>query len=354
METNLYVFIFLLTLILYIYKYNIIYLAFFSIVLLFIRPDTLLILPIYSILFFIFQKYSKKELKIYYTIIILGVLIYALIFYKFTGQPIPNTGSAKYNYFLYSCMSLMERSQIFFEGYYHYLKSMSGLFFLSIIGLKFNKNSREVLFIFFLFIILHSISSLLIMPDGPTAYQGRYYILVYLGLVFFASSGLLNIGIVISKFNYSNAIVIGSLVILILFIMYSMIHEKKRLKNFHKEASLHHERLYKQALYIKSTTNENDIISSTDLGILTFASERKIIDLVGLGNPEVRNLYTDESGKCIPNQKRDLTKIIERFGLQYLLVAKPWDKNFMGNYIERLNGKIKLIDSSGYDLYKVK
>jgi len=91
----------------------------------------------------------------------------------------------------------------------------------------------------------------------------------------------------------------------------------------------------------------------TDLGILTFVSERKIIDLVELGNPEVRSLYTDESGKCIPNQKRDLTNIIERFGLQYILVAKAWDKNFMGNYIEKLNGKIKLIDSSGYDLYKV-
>ncbi len=136
--------------------------------------------------------------------------------------------------------------------------------------------------------------------------------------------------------------------------MYNMINEKKRLKNFHREASLHHERLLKQALYIKNTTNDSDIISSTDLGILTFASERKIIDLVGLGNPEVRNLYTDDYGKCIPNEKRDLTKIIERFGLQYLLVARPWDKNFMGNYVEKLNGKIILIDSSGYDLYKVK
>ncbi len=119
--------------------------------------------------------------------------------------------------------------------------------------------------------------------------------------------------------------------------MYNMINEKKRLKNFHREASLHHERLYKQALYIKSITDENDIISSTDLGIITYASERKIIDLVGLGNPEVGNLYIDESGKCIPNEKRDLTNIIQRFGLQYLLVAQPWDKSFMGNYIEKLN-----------------
>ncbi len=353
METNLYVFIFLLTIMLYVYKYKIIYLPFFSIVLLFIRPDTLLILPIYSALFFVFQKYPQRELKIYYLIIILGIFVYALLFFKFTGHLIPNTGRAKYNYFLYSCMSLLERSQIFFEGYFHYIKTMRGLFFLSIIGLKMNKHNREVLFIFSLFIILHSISSLLLMPDGSTAYQGRYFILVFIGLVFFASSGLINICIILSNLKFKNSLIIGSLVIIILFVMYNMINEKKRLKNVHREASLHHERLYKQALYIKSITDENDIISSTDLGIITYASERKIIDLVGLGNPEVGNLYIDESGKCIPNEKRDLTNIFQRFGLQYLLVAQPWDKSFMGNYIEKLNGKIKLIDSSGYDLYKV-
>ena len=60
----------------------------------------------------------------------------------------------------------------------------------------------------------------------------------------------------------------------------------------------------------------------TDLGILTFVSERKIIDLVELGNPEVRSLYTDESGKCIPNQKRDLTNIIERFGYTPVLISR--------------------------------
>ncbi len=353
METNLYIFIFILNLFIYIYKINIIYLAIFNIVMLFIRPDSLLIIPIFILSMFVIRKVSIKDLILYFIVITFGIILYALMFYKMTGHPIPNTASAKYNYFLYSCMNLKERSFIFFEGYFHYLKSMSGLFFLAIIGLKFNKNSREVLFVFLIYIILHSISSLLFIPDGSIAYQGRYFILVYLGLIFFASSGLINIGIILSKLKFNNSIIIGSLVILILFVMYSMIHEKKRLKNFHREASLHHERLYKQALFIKSITNKNDIISSTDLGILAYISERKIIDLVGLGNPEVRNLYTDEFGKCIPNEKRDLTNIIERFGLQYLLVAKPWDKNFMGNYIQKLNGKIKLIDSSGYDLYKV-
>ena len=229
---------------------------------LFIRPDSLLITPIFILSMFVIRKVSIKDLILYFIVITFGIILYALMFYKMTGHPIPNTASAKYNYFLYSCMNLKERSFIFFEGYFHYFKSMCGLFFLAIIGLKFNKYSREVLFIFLLYIILHSTSSLLFIPDGSIAYQGRYFILVYLGLIFFASSGLINIGIILSKLKFNNSIVIGSLIILILFVMYSMIHEKKRLKNFHREASFHHERLYKQALFIKSTTNKNDIISS--------------------------------------------------------------------------------------------
>ena len=106
METNLYIFIFILNLFIYIYKINIIYLAIFNIVMLFIRPDSLLIIPIFSLSLFIFRKNSIKDLFLYFIVISFGIILYALMFYKMTGHPIPNTASAKYNYFLYSCMNL--------------------------------------------------------------------------------------------------------------------------------------------------------------------------------------------------------------------------------------------------------
>ncbi|HNI98344.1 MAG TPA: hypothetical protein PL169_19915, partial [Leptospiraceae bacterium] len=146
----------------------------------------------------------------------------------------------------------------------------------------------------------------------------------------------------------------AGIILIIILSLQSMNSEKKRLRNFHKGASEHHQNLYEQALYVQKTTPKNSIITATDLGIIAYVSERKIIDLVGLGNPEVYHYYADRFGKCIPNESRNLTDIIKKFKINYLLVAKPWDKEFMGGYVDKFKNEIELIDNKGYDLYKVK
>ncbi len=63
--------------------------------------------------------------------------------------------------------------------------------------------------------------------------------------------------------------------------------------------------LYDMSLYFKEKTDKNVIIATHDVGALKYFSEREILDLVGLTNPEMRKFY-----KNIKRDERDIRDYI--------------------------------------------
>ncbi|MEO0131104.1 MAG: hypothetical protein ABIK76_05400, partial [candidate division WOR-3 bacterium] len=65
--------------------------------------------------------------------------------------------------------------------------------------------------------------------------------------------------------------------------------------------------LYDMSLYFKEKTDKNAIIATHDVGALKYFSEREILDLVGLTNPEMRRFY-----KNIKRNERDIKDYVTK------------------------------------------
>lgn len=86
------------------------------------------------------------------------------------------------------------------------------------------------------------------------------------------------------------------------------------------------------AMWIKQTTPSHAIIALHDIGIISYFSNRKILDLVGLVNPEVRNCYWDtKEKKPVELKERNLLTFLKEKRPQYLIVRSDWDRYFNFN-----------------------
>ena len=73
--------------------------------------------------------------------------------------------------------------------------------------------------------------------------------------------------------------------------------------------------MVKPALWLKENTEPDAIIAAHDIGAIGYFSERKIIDLAGLINPEIVPFIRDEN---------KLTRYIEDSNADYLVIFSDW------------------------------
>jgi hypothetical protein len=92
------------------------------------------------------------------------------------------------------------------------------------------------------------------------------------------------------------------------------------------------------ALWLKRNTPENALIALHDIGAVGYFSDRKILDLVGLVNPEVSAYYLDQgSKKVIPLSERKIIDYLKEKRPDYLVMFSEWDRFF--NLLQPANEK---------------
>lgn len=92
------------------------------------------------------------------------------------------------------------------------------------------------------------------------------------------------------------------------------------------------------ALWLKNNTPENALIALHDIGVVGFFSGRKILDMVGLVNPEVGKFYQDEQLKTpLPYSERRIIDFLKEKRPDYVVLFPEWDRFF--NLLQPINKK---------------
>jgi hypothetical protein len=83
------------------------------------------------------------------------------------------------------------------------------------------------------------------------------------------------------------------------------------------------------ASWIKQNTPPDTTIALHDIGAMGYFSERILIDLVGLTNPEVLDCYWDgKNHRPYALEERDVMEYLKRKKPHYLIVVSDWDRYF--------------------------
>lgn len=351
METTMFIFFLIATS--YFYRAEkFVYAGFFAGLSLWTRPEGLiLIVSLFFDLFiqkFYFKtKFAEKffdEKKVFQFLIPLGIISILYFGFNFilSGALLPNTYQAKVAYYYGSDRTaFLKRDVIQFFSSNEFIL----IAFLFLLGFLFvivdifkkvyNKSFLPIIFTF-TFILAYYIQL-------PFAHRfGRYLMPIIPFYLFVALDGFqrtLSYFQSKSKSDQSfglNAIYIGVIGITLLL---SINEIPKNADEIAFTGKYHFDRHIKVAEWLKQNTKETDIIATHDIGALAFYSDRKIVDMVGLVNPEIIEYLIDKNST-------DFLK-------QHFLKNKVTYFVTMRNWFEAVNQKPLFIPINEFEFFEV-
>lgn len=277
-----------------------------------IRPDGLTLLgPIGLLLFYMVRekKISLGSILQFIVLLLIPVILYGWHNYVLTGTIFPNTFFAK-------AVEYQEVLQIpFLQRLGNILLvPLTGSGFLLLPGFLFEVvSSIKTRQVWKISIYLWIIGFLLLYAIRlPVVYQhGRYLIPVIPMYFILAISGLHQILSAIKKLapKLLKIEVLG--LIILLNIGFLVLGGKAYARDVYTINKL----LVEPANWLNKNTPPGSIIAAHDIGAIGYFSERKIIDLAGLINPEVIPFIRDEE---------KLLEYIKKQGVDYLVVLSQW------------------------------
>lgn len=328
METTL--FIFLLVLSFYLYrKQKFLELSFALGLTLWARPEGI-ILIITILLDYLAQnvfhynekaKLKKKDLVLFILPLSLIIIGYFIFNFVLSGFIFPNTYAAKINYYYGSNRENFLKNDVlnyFSSGEFSLIAIIfiisSIVLLIDIVKKKYNSN-----FVYFLFVIGFILAYYIQLPFSHRF--GRYLMPIipsYLLIV------LLGLKIFLYKLHQKGKtdwsriinIIFSVIIVFVLYKSFLLIPDNRN--KLVITSRYHYDRHIKVAEWIRNNTPPDAIIATHDIGALSFYSNRKIIDMVGLVNLEVIDHLNDKNFS-------DFMKnyFIEK-GVSYFAVFRNW------------------------------
>jgi arabinofuranosyltransferase len=303
METNLFIFLTLLTMYFYINK-KIFALSISSVLLLLTRGEGIFLLLI--LLYFIFKE-ERKSIKVYYALpFIIGFGLLVSINYFYYGQIFPHTLTAK----IAQGKSGLWGSNSFFLGV-EYLKIMFNsqafyilfLFTSAMIGLTISYKKRIVIILYLYSFFITIFYTALNVPN-----YHWYYSPLFLVFYLFVSFGVVKI-IDMIKFN-TIKLKLTSIFIILMLVYAGITHlEIARLLRNEKP----HANYTFIGEWFRNNTPADTKIAAVEIGHIGWYSKRYIIDILGLTNP----FNADFIGK------RQFDKWFEFYKPDYIIIHEP-------------------------------
>lgn len=219
-----------------------------------------------------------------------GILaLYFVMNLMISGSLLPNTYGAKIAY--YSAEFRSRADFLKFEVWEYFTESAYILLIIPFIaaiikiavdsfGLRYNKNTLAVIFIFALiFIYWYKL---------PYAHRfGRYLMPVFPFYILLFIYGSREIFKWLAQYLNDKKLVNGLNIILIGTAVFYFGSQYYKHKDVYQDQSRHiYIRQVEAAKWLKNNTPEGSIIATHDVGAIAFYSDRKIVDVVGLINPE--------------------------------------------------------------------
>ena len=332
METTM--FIFLLLLGVYFYKTcNTILLGITLGLIFWARPDGIAFIAAIGV-DFIYQKwivkdekennsrpiFSLKEISKVAGIFIMFLLCYFAMNLYLSGSVLSNTYGAKVAFYTDTDVRITFLKVYIWNFFteYQFAYLMPGFLILlvkSIYDLTKRKyNSYSIYFLFiFIFIFIYLVKIPLFSRFG------RYFMPMIPFYIMISISGYF-ILVEMLKGILKNLIVrkiIVSCILLFLLIL-TFISFKTNCEYYAYHSKYIYDRHVKTAHWLRDNTNENDIIATHDIGAIGYYSKRKVIDIVGLINPELtKESYRDDYNEVV-------TDFFNKNGVTYTAFYREW------------------------------
>ncbi len=264
--------------------------------------------------------FSTKEFLLVSGIFLIFLLSYIGMNLYLSGTILSNTYSAKVAFNIDSNSRIRFLSDYIWKFFTaeHYIYFLPGFiiviatFFYNIIRRKYNQNSIFIFFIF-LFILIYFIKLPMFsrfgryfMPMIP------FYILVSMFgyySIFNFFKNYVKIPFIIKASN------ITAYLAILIFTFFSFLSYSKY---YASQCKFIYERHVKTAYWLRDNTKENDVIGTHDIGAIGFYSRRKIIDIVGLINPDLAKHSNEE------NYNEKVMDYFRQSGVTYTAFFREW------------------------------
>lgn len=240
-----------------------------------------------------------------------ALLIGLAVFYGVTtGSVTPGAATAKLFFFREFDLPLQRKFSLAQAGVGNFIAPILPWLALAAFGVR-----RKEALLFALFWAAFIIMYYALFPGGLTHYWYRYQHVFLPAIAVFAAGGLMSL-VRGRSFRAWDALA-GGLVGVVLVAAVLFQYESFR-DNYVHEIALNEGRQVGIALYLKDTMAPGETVATHDIGAIGYFSDREVIDLVGLVNPDVVG-------------KRDgrLWQYIDKERPDYLVVFPSWDVNFL-------------------------
>ena len=249
---------------------------------------------------------------------------YFLLLFYHTGSPLPSTVLSKCLFFHEFSIPLSEKIgslkggiQIFYMSFYPL-----PLFIFPLVVFARNVLSLISLWLYFIFFYLFY---LLLFPGAIGHYWSRYQHIFIPIIIIVISGGFFELLSMCKR----RVLQISVGVLLLTSIIYNQSKPIIYLEDFYVRSVDVSRKVIELALWLRDHTAQNSLIAVHDIGTVGYFSDRKIIDLVGLVNPEMNKYYWSEgSKKPLSLQERKVIDYLKEKKPDYLVMFKEWDRYF--------------------------
>jgi len=251
---------------------------------------------------------------------------YFLLYLYYTDSLLPNTAFAKSIFFADVHLPL-SRIWLLKRGIKFFYKEL--LYPLPLIILPLILFARKVVllpYLLFYFMIFH-LFYFLFSPGAAIHYWCRYQHIFIPLIIIAISAGTFELLTMCKKKVF--------LILVLVLIVSSIIYNQSVslinvMKTYSLQISCSKNTLIELALWLKHNTPENSVIALHDIGVVGYFSDRRILDLVGLINPEVSKYYWDKSSKKLFHfDERRVIDYLKEKKPDYLVIRMPdWEMYF--------------------------
>ncbi len=272
------------------------------------------------------DKLILKQLSIALGIFFVLTVPYLILSFLQTGSLLPGTAYAKAVFFGETAMPLINKAGFFknrFLPFYGSFIYPASLFILPL--MLFARRVITLPYLWFYFFIFYG-AYFTAYPGAIQNYWNRYQHVFIPFIIMAIAVGVMAAGGMVKK----RVVQILAMILIAVSIVYNQgISFINADRTYGAEVISTRNPKIELALWLKRNTPDNALIALHDIGTVGYYSGRKMLDLVGLVNPEVTGYYLDQQSKrVIPLSQRNIIGYLKEKRPDYLVMFYEWDRFF--------------------------
>jgi hypothetical protein len=290
------------------------------------------------------DKKVLRHLIVSLTLFIVLISPYLLLCLSYTGSFLPSSAFSKMIFFAEATFPLLVKGKIVKNCFLSFFK---GLYPAPLLIFPLMLGARRIITIPYLGMYggIFYLSYFLFFPGALGHYWFRYQHIFIPLLMIAIAAGAVQL---VEKCK-SRMLQISVAIVIISALIYNQSISFLKTKNsYNFSVRVNKVILVNITDWLKKNTSQDACIAVHDIGAVGYFSERNIIDLVGLVNPEVRQYYWDTHSKRILGFKeRRVIDYLREKKPDYVIMFPEWDRYF--NFFQPDNEKhFENIDTSTF------